>query len=312
MYDVHTHFIPPEVTQWLRSNKEAVNAKWIQKDPLKADFLSVNGNWEFELKESFVIPELYLGEQGKAGIAHSLVSPIPQLFLYDFAPVVTSEVSTVYNDGLAQWVKLHDTRLSALATVPMNDPEAAAAELERAMGQGLRGAIVGSSWGGNMLSEDKFTPFWESANRNKAIVFVHPLLCTDPRLGKRMMPNLIGVPWESTVCATDLLLSGMLTRYPDVKILLAHGGGLMPYQIGRMNKGYEMWKAVSAELPEPPQMMIKKFWYDTVLWNPGALHYLTELVGEDKLVQGTDYPFDLCEWPPAMVGDSGFKSLMEA
>ncbi len=310
MYDVHTHFIPPEVERWLQENKASVNANWIKKDPNKAEFLSVNGNWEFELKEAFVNPLLYLEEQGKQGIDHSLISPIPQLFLYDFSLEITKELATVYNDSLADWVQQNERRLSGLATLPMNDPESAADEMERAMNRGLKGAIIASSWSGQLLSEDRFTPFWEAANRLKAVVFIHPLLCADSRLSKRMMPNLIGVPWETTVCATDLLLSGILERYPKAKILLAHGGGFLPYQIGRLTKGVQKWGGVFTHLEQSPHELIRHFWYDSVLWNSDGLQYLIEMAGEDRVVPGTDYPFDLCEWPPAIQGSKGFHSLM--
>jgi aminocarboxymuconate-semialdehyde decarboxylase len=310
MYDVHTHFIPPEVGRWLQENKSSVNANWFKKDPKKADFLSVNGNWEFELKEAFVNPQLYLEEQGKQGIVHSLISPIPQLFLYDFSAEITKELASVYNDSLADWVQPNESRLSGLATLPMNDPESAADELERAMNRGLKGAILATSWSGHLLSEDCFTPFWEAANRRKAVVFLHPLLCTDSRLIQRMMPNLIGVPWETTVCATDLLLSGTLERYPQAKILLAHGGGFLPYQIGRLTKGVQKWGGAFTHLEQSPHELIRRFWYDSVLWNPDGLQYLIETAGEDRVVPGTDYPFDLCEWPPAIQGSKGFQSLM--
>lgn len=310
MYDVHTHFIPSDVVDWLKANRQTVNAEWIKRDPAKAEFLSVNGNWEFELKEAFINSELYLREQENVGVVHSLVSPIPQLFLYDFPAEITGELASVYNGSLANWAQSNDKRLSALATLPMNNPERAAVELESAMSKGLKGAIIASSWSGKLLSDSSFAPFWEAANALKAIVFIHPLLSTDPRLKQRMMPNLIGVPWETTISATDILLSGMLDKYPKAKILLAHGGGFLPYQIGRMNKGYEQWKAVSSQLEASPFEYLKRFWYDTVLWNPSTLQYLIESAGVDRVVAGTDYPFDLCEWPPGHSDSEGFRTLM--
>lgn len=310
MHDAHTHFIPSGVMDWLKENQQSIQASWIKKDPAKGDFLNINGNWEFELKEAFINADLYLEEQERAGIAHSLVSPIPQLFLYDQPAAITAELSQVYNRSLSEWVKLQGERISALATVPMNVPELAAIHLEQALDSGLKGAIIASSWSGSLLSDSRFAPFWEAANNRKAIIFIHPLLCGDPRLNARMMPNLIGVPWETTVAATDILLSGMLETYSDVKILLAHGGGFLPYQIGRLNKGYEKWKAVSGRLKQPPEYYAKRFWYDSVIWNPEGLQYLIDLVGEDRVVSGTDYPFDLCEWPPAFNGSAGFKTLM--
>jgi aminocarboxymuconate-semialdehyde decarboxylase len=310
MYDAHTHFIPPAVGRWLQENKTSVNANWIKKDSHKADFLSVNGNWEFELKEAFVNPQLYLAEQGRQGIVHSLISPIPQLFLYDFSSEITKELASVYNDSLADWVQYNKNRLSGLATLPMNDPKSAADELARAMNRGLKGAIIASSWSGHLLSEERFAPFWETANKRKAVVFIHPLLCADKRLSIRMMPNLIGVPWETTVCAADLLLSGTLERYPYARILLAHGGGFLPYQIGRLTKGVQQWGGAFTRLEQSPFELLRRFWYDSVLWNAEGLQYLIAMAGEDRVVPGTDYPFDLCEWPPAIQGSKGFDSLM--
>lgn len=310
MYDVHTHFIPQDVIAWLKENKSLVNAKWEKKDPNKEDFLVVNEKWGFELKKSFVDENLYLHEQKNIGVKHSLVSPIPQLFMYDFSAEITSELSQVYNRSLANWADRETEKISGLATVPLNSPVKAAGLLNEAMKLGLKGAIIGPGLSEYMLSDDFFAPFFEEANKLNAIIFIHPLLCEDPRLKKRMMPNLIGVPWETTVCATDLLLSGFLDKYPNIKVLLAHGGGFLPYQIGRLNKGYSMWNNVSSVLQAPPIEYLKRMWYDTVLWNEGSLQYLLNTVGEDRVVPGSDYPFDLCTWPPQISGEKGVNSLL--
>lgn len=310
LFDMHTHFIPPDVLLWLKDNQNLVQARWEKKSPDQADFLTVNNKWGFELKESFINPGLYLQEQEKAGVSHSLVSPIPQLFMYDFPEYITSELSTVYNRSLSNWIHDNSERLSALATIPLNNPVHAANELKHAMNLGLKGAIIGPGLSNVMLTDEFFTPFWEEANYQKAIIFIHPLLCEDPRLQKRMMPNLIGVPWETTICAADLLLSGMLDKYPNVRILLAHGGGLLPYQIGRLNKGYEKWIGVSSSLQAPPEEYLRRFWFDNVLWNNTSLNFLVEMVGSDRVVPGSDFPFDLCAWPPIANNESGVKSLL--
>ncbi|GAB7389121.1 amidohydrolase family protein [Bacillaceae bacterium] len=310
MYDLHTHFIPENVLTWLKENAKAVDARWEKKDPAKAEFLVVNQKWGFELKKAFFDPALYLAEQKGAGVLHSLVSPIPQLFLYEFPADITRELAQVYNQSLADWIHVHPERLSALATVPLQNPEQAAEELKRALALGLKGAIIGPGCNGYMLTDDFFAPFWEEANRQRAIIFIHPLLCEDPRLKRKMMPNLIGVPWETTVCATDILLNGLLDRYPEVKILLAHGGGFLPYQIGRLTKGCEQWKQAASSLQAPPLEYLKRFWYDAVLWHPAAVTYLIDLVGEERVVPGSDYPFDLSVWPPVSSSDRGVKSLL--
>jgi len=310
MYDFHTHFIPQPVLRWLEDNKATVNAVREKKDPNKAEFLTVNGKWGFELKEAFVNASLYLEEQAKAGVTTSVVSPIPQLFLYEFDKAITSELSGVYNRALADWSKEQAGRIEALGTVPLNSPEDAARELENAMALGLKGVIIGPGVEGRMLTDESFHPFWEAAHAKKAIVFIHPLLCEDPRLKKRMMPNLIGVPWETTVCATDILLSGLMDQYENAKILLAHGGGLLPYQIGRLEKGYAMWSGQYKHLKDSPKAYLKRFWFDNVLWNEAAVDYLTAMVGEDRVVPGSDYPFDLCAWPPIRPDEKGAQALL--
>lgn len=310
MHDFHTHFIPEDVITWIKDNKKTLQAKWIQKDPAKEDFLSINDKWAFELKHEFINAKLYLDQMDKIGVNHAVVSPIPQLFLYDFPSEITSELSSVYNKALVKWVDSSRGRLSALATVSLNNPSQAALDLREAMNLGLKGAIIGPGLNGKLLSSPHFAPFWEEANKQGAIIFIHPLLSEDPRLKQRMMPNLIGVPWETTICATDILLSGLLDQYSKVKILLAHGGGFLPYQIGRLNKGYEQWPLVSNTLNKKPIEYLTDFWYDSVLWNPSTLEYLAKTVGEDRIVPGSDFPFDLSSWPPEHNFSKGTSSLL--
>ncbi|TXC90660.1 amidohydrolase family protein [Metabacillus litoralis] len=312
MHDFHTHFIPEEVVDWIKDQRNIINASWEKKSQDKEEFLSINNKWVFELKQEFTNKSLYLTEQQNIGVDHSVVSPIPQLFLYDFPSEITRELVAVYNTSLAKWSQVQSQKISALATVSLNHPETAAQDLRDAMNMGLKGAIIGPGLNGKLLSDNSFTPFWEEANKQKAIMFIHPLLCEDQRLNQRMMPNLIGVPWETTITATDLLLSGLLDTYNNVKILLAHGGGFLPYQIGRLNKGFEMWPLVSKNLQKEPIEYLKDFWYDSVLWNPTTLDYLAKTVGKERIVPGSDFPFDLCEWPPAKQLAKGSESLLQS
>ncbi|WP_281178199.1 amidohydrolase family protein [Alicyclobacillus shizuokensis] len=297
-YDVHTHFIPAAEMEWLRAERR-VEAQWEQRTPGKAPFLTVNGKWAFELKPEFVDPGVYLDAQRAAGVVHSLVSPVPQLFLYESEPEVTAEGARVYNDALAAWVREHPQALSALATVPLNRPEWAAEELERAMGCGLLGAIIGPGCGERLLGDEAFRPLLEAADAHGAVLFVHPLLNTDPRIQRRRMPNLIGVPWETTVCAVDLVLSGTLDRYPRIRWLLAHGGGYLPYQMGRLEQGWQVWPGVRAEMSMRPSDYLRRFYYDNVLWDPRSARLLLEVAGAERVLPGSDFPFDLCAWPPA-------------
>ncbi|MBS4208309.1 amidohydrolase family protein [Bacillus sp. FJAT-50079] len=310
MHDFHTHFIPNDVLTWLKDNQKKANAKWTKKESATNEFLIVNEKWGFELKQTFIDLSLYKEEQGKAGITHSLISPIPQLFMYDAELSLTNELSQVYNNALSQITESSYDLFSALGTVPLQHPEKAAMILQDVMKSGLNGVVIGPGLPGHMLSDDFFKPFFEEANKLKAIVFIHPLLSEDPRLKRRMMPNLIGVPWETTVCATDLLLSGFIDTYPNVKLLFAHGGGFLPYQLGRMDKGFEQWKAVSANLQAPPSEYAKRFWYDNVLWNEDSIDFLVKTVGAERVVPGSDFPFDLAQWPPKIGDKKAIQTLL--
>ncbi|RSL29474.1 amidohydrolase [Salibacterium salarium] len=310
MFDFHTHFIPEDVINWIDDNKTAINATRIEKNPKKEKFLSINEKWAFELKQDFINADLYMKKQQEAAISHSIISPVPQLFLYDFDSDITKEIATVYNNALVSWQRENPEQLSGLATVSLNHPEQAAKDLRDGMNKGLKGAIIGPGVHGKTLSDPFFTPFWEEAQHLKAIIFIHPLLSEDPRLHHHMMPNLVGVPWETTIAATDILLSGMLDTYDQVKILLAHGGGFFPYQIGRLNQGYHQWPHVAENLRKEPSAYVSDFWYDTVLMHPETHRYLNNTAGSDKLVSGSDFPFDLCSWPPLQTSETAAHSLL--
>ncbi len=309
MYDIHSHFIPEKVLQWLKLNKNKVNTTRVSKGEGQSDLMIINHKWAFTLSEAFVNETTHRLEQVKAGIKHTLVSPLPQLFLYDFPSEITAELSSIYNDEIIDLVKRNNDLYSGLATIPLNDVSLAVKELNIAMRSGLKGAIIGTGISDLLLTDDSFIPLWEEANRLGAILFIHPLLSEDSRLEKRRMSTLSGVLWETTVCSTDILLSGYLDKYENVKIILAHGGGFLPYQIGRLNRGYEQWHDVSEALKKPPIEYLKRFWFDSVLWNSEAREYLISIVGIDRVLPGSDFPFEISEFPPSHSDQTGWKKL---
>ncbi len=310
MFDVHAHFVPSDVLQWLRENAHLVHASFDKRVPEKEPFLTINQKWSFELKRAFYEPNLFFEEQEQALVTHTLISPIPQLFLYDFEHQITSEVAKLYNQSLQNFVHKNRNRVSALATLPLNHPEQAAEELSSAMKMGLKGAIIGPGHKGVPLSDERFSVLWDVADEQKAIIFVHPLLNEDPRIRKKKMPNMIGVPWETTIAGLDLILCGVLDKYPNVKILLAHGGGFLPYQVGRLEQGYKVWSDVRSSLQMNPLSYLKRFWYDSVLWDENALQFLQGLVGADRVLPGSDYPFDLKTWPPQVFDEAAARNFL--
>lgn len=310
MIDCHIHAIPEGMLEWLRANAERADARFEQRDPAKEPFLVVGGRWPFELKRVFSDRDLFFKALEEAGVDRVLLSPVPQLFFYEADPALAAEAARAYNDALLSWRQTAPERIELLATVPLAAPEVAAQELAWAMDRGMRGAIVGPGVGERLLSDPLFEPFWQTADEREAIVFLHPLLSRDPRLARPQLPNLVGVPWETTVAAFDLIFGGVLDRYPRVRVLLAHGGGYLPYQVGRLEKGYEVWEAVRRQLAAPPREYLRRFWYDTVVWRRETLDYLRAVVGAERIVPGSDFPFDLSVWPPLGEGDNFTLTLL--
>lgn len=313
MYDVHSHFIPPEVLDWLRdaAARSLISVDLQPGQTGRGPTLTVGGKWGFELKREFHDLGLYRDRQAEARVRRTLISPVPQLFLYDAPPAVTIEAAQVYNGALGAIASAYPEQFRVLVTLPLNQPEQAAQMLEAAVSRGAMGAIIGPAYAGKLLSDEFFTPLWEAADAHRALLFIHPLLNEDPRIQRNRMPNLIGVPWETTLCALDLILSGHLDRFPNARILLAHGGGFLPYQVGRYNQGYASWPAVKSKLQAPPEAYLRRFFYDNVLWHPASVRFLMDVVGADRVWPGSDFPFDLSVWPPASVVEEALAALEE-
>ncbi|WP_071394436.1 amidohydrolase family protein [Bacillus tuaregi] len=309
MHDFHTHYIPSEVLEWINNNSDTINARWVVKEDSIEESLVIKEKTRIQLKKNLVNFDAFIQGQENVGVSHSMLSPVPQLFLYDFPVDVSTELSRIYNQALAQLAAKHPGKLSALGTVPLANPVKAAQVLKEAVQLGLKGVMIGPGVRNQMLTDPFFKAFFEEANRLKAILYIHPLANNDPRLKRRMMPNLIGEPWDITVCATDLVLSGFADKYPDVKIVFAYGGGFLPYQIGRLDKGYEQWEVVSANLQAPPSEYVKRFWYDAVLGSQESIELLIKTVGEDRVIPGSDANVSL--WESALnISDKGVHSLL--
>ena len=300
MKDYHTHFIPSVVLEWIKEHEQTIGAKWTTEHPDKFEFLTVNGKWGFELKPTFYNFELFQQQQRAVGIDYSLLSPIPQLFLYELPSNITTPLARIYNRALSDIVRQHPNKYDALSTVPLQNIDDAISVLTEAMELGLKGMIIGPSFNDKPLSDEYFKPLFDVAEQLGALIFIHPLLSEEKRIQYNMMPNLIGIPWETTICATDLILTGFLDRYPTLKILLAHGGGYLPYQLGRLDEGYTKWPAVRNKLQMAPSQYAKRFFYDTVLWDQHSIQFLIYVVGEDQVLQGSDFPFDLSFFPPTI------------
>ena len=191
-------------------------------------------------------------------------------------------------------------RITAVATLPMQDPAAAVTELRRTVaGLGMRGAEIGPDVAGTPLDDPGPRTVLAAAADLGVPLILHPYYVgASPGLADFYLTNLIGNPLATTVGAARLIFSGALDELPALRLVLTHGGGYLPYQIGRLDHGYRV-RPESRGCAQAPSAYLPRFWFDTVTHAPGPLRFLTELVGADHVVYGTDYPFDMAAGPLA-------------
>jgi aminocarboxymuconate-semialdehyde decarboxylase len=311
--DVHAHVIVPEL---LRSS--APGETW------RPNVVRDGGHQVVELggarirslvREAVDVEEI-VAAQSRAGVGVTLLCPWVPLLFYDVEPDAALERCHLQNAGLARLHAAYPDRVRVLGAVPLQDPELAASELERLMIiDGVVGVEVTTSVNGIPLGDDRFDPFWSAAERSGAMVFIHPTTrgVALPALEERYLWNLVGNPFETTVAAAHLVLAGTLTRHPDLRLLLAHGGGAIVTLSGRLRHGQA---TVAAAGPAPgvaaDTEIRRRFLYDSVVHDPQLLRILVGLVGAERVLLGSDYPFDMADPDPvATVRAAGLSEREE-
>jgi aminocarboxymuconate-semialdehyde decarboxylase len=197
-------------------------------------------------------------------------------------------------------------RLRGMATVPMQHPDAAVAELERVVRNfGFKAVEIGTSIEGAQLAEERFRPLLRRASELNVFVFAHPYYVgAKAGLENYYLTNLIGYPLDTTVMLANLMFSGRLDELPDLKIVLAHGGGFIPYQIGRLVHGHSVRREANGISKSSPKDLLKRIYFDSLVFEPQALRYLIDLVGADHVCIGTDAPFDMADDNPKATIDA--------
>jgi aminocarboxymuconate-semialdehyde decarboxylase len=191
----------------------------------------------------------------------------------------------------------------------------AAAELEAVLDAGLAGIEVPASVGGAYLGDPRFEPFWEAAAGAGALVFIHPTTrgFADPALAEHYLWNTVGNPLETTICAAQMTMAGVMERHPELRVLLAHGGGALPALRGRLRHSHTFQPDALARLREPPHDSIRRFYFDSVTHDAELLRGLVEFAGADHVLLGTDYPFDMADPDPvATIRGCGLDAADEA
>lgn len=299
--DVHAHIVPPAYLDLLRSRGGEIRRQIVT---LKSGAPAIRDyERDFPLPPSFHDIEVQFADMARKRVDCQVLSVPPYMYHYDLPAELGAELSRLFNDAVIGLAKTHPGRVLPMATLPLQDAAMAVAELERVVALGVRSIEIGASVHTKELDDPSLEPFWSAAERLGVLVFIHPL---QPPGRERMLQfhlfNLIGFLAETTLAAARLIFSGTLDRHPDLKILLAHAGGMLPWIEGRFDQAYRTIEACrgTAALPSA---YLHRFYYDIITYRPGALAYLVQKVGAGRIMLGTDYPFPIGEDDPVGMVD---------
>ena len=289
--DIHAHFVPEEYLRLIEAEGEpyAVRLRSDPRGPLIVAGQAAIG----PISTHYHDLDVRLKTMDARGVAiHALSLMPPMVYWADGA--LGLRLAKSVNDAMAAASRAHPDRFVALATLPMQDPEAAVAEVERAIGEiGCRGIYLGTNVQGKELTDPSFLPVFERIEALRVPIFLHPLnVIGTQRLTNYYLHNLLGNPFDTAVAAANIIFSGLLDRFPKLQICLPHAGGAFPYLIGRLNHGWKVRQECKA-LKKSPLSYLRRFTYDTISHAPESLDYLIKLVGADRVMMGSDYCFDM-------------------
>ena len=241
-----------------------------------------------------------LAEMDAAGIDMQVVQPAPPQCYFTLPVEIAVPATRMVNDGMAAFVAKRPDRLIGFGTVPLQDGHEAAKELERCTRElGFKGVQILTNVAGREVSDPAFAPFWAKAEELGTLVVLHPVGFTGgERFTRYSFSNVIGNPLDTTVAVHHLIFDGVLERHPDLKILAVHGGGYLGGYSGRIDHAWGARSDSRGDLPRPPGEYLRKIYFDTIVFTPHQLEYLVRVFGAEKILMGTDFPYDMAEADP--------------
>ncbi len=250
-------------------------------------------------------PEERLADMDSLGVDIHVLSPYSGFYNYKLDTSIAVATSQESNNEIREMIMAWPDRFAGLATLPMQDVDAAIAELERVMIKlGFKGAMIDDQINGHTLDSPEFMPFWKAAEQLGAMILFHQggETVVNPRNERYHLPNSIGNLADRTVTFASLVLGGVMDACPDLKICLSHGGGYTCYGIGRLDHSWRTRPEVTPHLAQAPSTYLQRFYYDCIVYTEPALRFLIDTVGIDHVVFGTDWPYDMAfDWPVSWV-----------
>jgi len=286
--DIHTHYYPPVYFDRIR---ELPSDFSFGQSPSGQTIITYRGARFFGVRPAMTDVALRLADMDRVGIDVEVVSlSTPNVFFADAQH--QPQIARMVNDAYAELIVQHPQRFKAFASIPMDSPDEALSELHHAIDElKMNGVILLSNVGGNALTSPQYRPFFAEANRMKLCILLHPMLPanTDP-FREYVLGPIVGFMFDTTLAVARMCYDGMFRDFPDIRWIVGHLGGAIPYLMERMDNGWRDFPECRANIDELPSTYLKQLYYDTVNFNPHMLMMVRDMIGADRMLMGSDYP----------------------
>jgi aminocarboxymuconate-semialdehyde decarboxylase len=289
--DLHTHYYPEAFFQRIRDLSSEFS---FDTDPTGQTIIKYRGARFFGITPPMTDPAKRLEDMDRVGIDVEVLSlSTPNVFFTDEKH--QPEVAKMVNDAYADLAAKHPKRFKGFASIPLDAGDRALEELHRAIEElGMSGVILLSNIRGKPLISAEYRPFFEEANRMKLCIFLHPMLPPDPTpFNQYVLGPIVAFPCDTTLAVARMCYHGMLREFPDIRWIIAHAGGAIPYLMERLDNGFRDFAECRKNIDQLPSTYLKKLYYDTVTFSPHVLNMVRGMVGVDHMVMGSDYPHKL-------------------
>ena len=287
--DVHAHFVPPSLPSDRGRHRLWPN---IERSGSGQAAVIVDGKLRRKVDASAWDAATRKQDMAEDGIDLQLVSPFHELLSPELPPEDGDALAAAMNEFAAELVSSNPESFSALGMVPIQDPELATKRLADVKAMGLLGVEIPTHINGTSLGDESLGEFFAEAAAQNLIIMVHPLQPVGvERAGGTGLAAAVSVPCDAALAAAALIGSGVVARHPEICFLLSGGGGVLPYLLPRLDQLWRQIPSIGQQIDEAPSKYASSFYFDTAVYDPRTLAHLVEIVGDERIVMGSDYPF---------------------